>query len=787
MSSDDQERLSIHVSGVVQGVGFRPFVYNLAVKNSLVGSVRNTSGGVDIEIQGKRPDVRRFVDAFESQLPPLAIINELVTQELEAKESPEDRFTIEASAVIPGQQKTVPADTAICADCRRELFDPHNRRFRYPFINCTNCGPRFTIIQGLPYDRPATTMAKFIMCQDCRREYEDPANRRFHAQPNACPDCGPALCFTGKQTDRSAACKIETSEEALREAHWRLKAGEIIAARGLGGFHLLCDACNEEAVRRLRRLKGRYAKPLAVMMPGLDAIRQFCRVNAEEESLLSSPAAPIVLLKRTGPRQVADSIAPGTSELGVMIPYTPLHYLLLSDFGGPVVATSGNRADEPIAIDNDEAVERLNDIADGFLLHNRPIESRYDDSVSRSFGGSVMMVRRSRGYAPLPLILPFSASTPVLACGAQLKNTFCLVEGNRAFVSQHIGDLDDLDALDHFNTSLEKFLQLFSITPQIVAHDMHPDYLSTAVANEFARAHDLQTVSVQHHHAHIVSCMVEHEIETPVIGVAFDGLGYGTDGTFWGGEFLISDWKSFERKAFFEPVPLPGGNTAVRQPWRMALSYLLQSPTKDVRALELLRSGISETVNEVTFNAVRKQIETRFNAPLTSSCGRLFDAVSALLGICTTALYEGQAAVELETMAAGSAGDGDVPAAADIYPYDFGLTGGQYVISPFGIVEAVAAERRQGFSRPEIAAKFHHTMADVVLRVCERLRKDTGIGDVCLSGGVFQNMLLLKESIQLLSSAGFNAVVQRRVPTNDGGVSLGQAVVALASLNAIGR
>ncbi len=776
-------RLVIQVTGVVQGVGFRPFVYNLAARYSLGGYVRNTSGEVEIELQGSAGQVKQFLAALSSQQPPLAIINSIQITELPVLEQPQEKFTIQSSTSKDSRTRTVPPDTATCACCFKELFDPDNRRFRYPFINCTNCGPRFTIIQSLPYDRPATTMSTFAMCNLCQSEYDDPGDRRFHAQPNACPTCGPSLTFVEPNKQ-----EIRDSHAALDEAVRRLSTGGIIAAKGLGGFHLLCDANNEESVLRLRRVKGRYGKPMALMMRNLEMVRIHCQLAEAEAALLSGTASPIVLVKKSSGSNLSAEVAPGVDEWGVMLPYTPLHHLLLADLNRPLIATSGNRTDEPICIDNDEALHRLADIADAFLLHNRPIESRYDDTVTRVWSGVEFIVRRSRGYAPLPINLPFTAEVPVLACGAHLKNTFCLIDGNRAFVSQHIGDLDNRMALDHFHESLTKFLQLFSISPQLVAHDLHPDYLSTEIATQFAAAHNIPAHPVQHHHAHIVACMIEHNVKEPVIGVAFDGLGLGPDGVLWGGEFLICTWNSWQRRAFFQPVALPGGSAAIKQPWRMALSYLQTSHGQGSSALAALADQLSGQVDRKTFNLVSKQMDSGVNSPLTSSCGRLFDAVSALLGVCPLTSYEGQAAIELEALARSF--DQGSPGASgeelvDRYDYELEQQSQMFIIKPFPILDAVTTQLQQKVPLPLIAATFHRTIADIILQICLSLRCEDGLSQVCLSGGVFQNMLLLHETRQRLEKANFTVYTPQRLPANDSGVSLGQAVVALSQSNAI--
>ncbi|MBI4532959.1 MAG: carbamoyltransferase HypF, partial [Candidatus Melainabacteria bacterium] len=771
--------------GIVQGVGFRPFVYNLACSKFLSGFVRNTCSGVAIEVQGPARCVADFLDLLKTQAPPLAKIEHLITQEVPCCLNLLDRFYIQDSNVSLGDGQAIPPDTATCNECLQELFDSANRRYRYPFINCTGCGPRFSIIKALPYDRASTTMDSFQMCKQCAKEYHDPSNRRFHAQPNACWVCGPKLAF--HQTNPQPTFDILEPELAIDATISHLKTGHIVAVKGLGGFHLLCDASNEDAVIRLRQRKGRYAKPLAVMMLDIEMVRQFCVVNLKEKTLLLSTQRPIVLLKKLPSYRLANSVAPNINHLGVMLPYTPLHHILLTDFNAPLVATSGNQSEEPIAIDNQEAITSLAHIADAFLVHNRLIKARYDDSVAKVFNSVELVLRRSRGYAPLPIELSFATRVPVLACGGQLKNTFCLVDKNKAFVSQHIGDLENEESLQHFHDSLNHMCTLFSIKPEVIAHDLHPDYLSTAAARQLAHALNIPTIGVQHHHAHIVSCMAEHHINQPVIGVAFDGLGYGTDGTAWGGEFLVCTWSNFERKAYFQPVPLPGGTQAIKNPWRTALGYILgidRRPTSSFAPfIETLRADFGQE----TIAVVEKQIAKCLNAPLTSSCGRLFDAMAALIGVCRQASYEAQAAMQLEALATDDKFQTNMhyPKRANLYPYQLTSIGCAYVIEPRPILESAFCDLQNGVSTNSIAARFHHTIVDIVLEVCRTLRLDTGIETVCLSGGVFQNTYLLQQAVACLQKNHFQVFIPQKLPTNDGGLSLGQAVSALANLNLI--
>jgi hydrogenase maturation protein HypF len=817
--------LCLRVSGTVQGVGFRPFVYSLATAHGLSGFVRNSGGLVDIVLQGRSVAIDVFLAELKSKAPPLAVIDQIQVlpdaAEMLAEVLPGSagcgqaavppapgRFVILPSRQAASAYQMVPPDTATCADCCRELFDPGDRRYRYPFINCTNCGPRFTIIRSLPYDRPATTMAAFPMCPACKAEYDDPANRRFHAQPNACPDCGPSLTFVSsapnsKSCDAAAggAASNDAETGAAREAVTCLRAGKTIALKGLGGFHLACDATCNQAVDLLRQRKHREGKPLAVMFPSLAMLKEYCAVTPEEEKILTGSRRPIVLVRsldEPGGLPLAAGVSPGLDVVGAMLPYTPVHHILLADFAGPLVMTSGNLSEEPICIDNEEALERLEGLCDGFLFHDRLIEARYDDSVVRVVGGVERVIRRARGYAPELLRLPLAAELPVLAFGAQLKNTFCFIDGERAFLSQHIGDLDNLETEEHFLAALDKYVALFKLEAKLVTCDMHPDYLSTRLAQNYARQHNLPLVAVQHHHAHIVSCMMEHGLTEPVIGVSFDGLGWGMDGTAWGGEFLVADLGNFTRAGCFRPVPMPGGELAIKQPWRMALGYLLaaEQPGAQPGCSDAMAARFNEAMvrqfGEQAVRIIRQQIERGINAPATSSCGRLFDAVSALAGICLEASYEGEAAVLLE-VCARQHGECDEEA------YSFMITERQqpsgapeeasgsgqvdFYIEPASILAGVCGDLLKGEQPGKIAWKFHATVAEIALAACVRLRLQRQINRVCLGGGVFQNAILLEQATRLLVARGFEVFTPGRVPANDGGLSLGQAVVAASVSN----
>jgi hydrogenase maturation protein HypF len=753
-------RILVRVEGVVQGVGFRPFVYSLATRTGLAGHVGNDSAGVFIEIEGSAPAVGEFLVLLEAEAPPLARIERVSTHPMTDDGSA--GFYIAPSEPGGQRQALVSADSATCDDCLAELADPGDRRFRYPFINCTNCGPRFTIVRDVPYDRPLTTMAEFAMCPACEAEYEDPADRRFHAQPVCCAECGPALRLLDSAGGLLDAAGGE--REVLRAAAGVLTSGQVLAVKGLGGYHLAVDAGNAAAAALLRARKHREDKPFAVMVPEVSAARQLCEVNDAAESLLVSGRRPIVLLPRLASAAIAESVAPGTRDLGVMLPYTPLHHLLLRATGRPIVLTSGNVSDEPICYSDADALERLGGIADAFLLHDRAIHMRTDDSVVRAFRGREMVLRRSRGYVPEPLRLGGSPlRRPVLGCGAELKNTFCLGKESRAFMSHHIGDLENYETYESFASGVEHFQRLFDVSPEIVAHDLHPEYLSTKYALELP---GVSLMGVQHHHAHIASCMADNSFEGPVIGVAFDGTGYGLDGTIWGGEFLLADLASFTRAGYLEPVPMPGGAAAIRQPWRMAAAYLgaVLEPA-DAAGLDVARR------NAERWDAVLAMARKGLNSPVTSSAGRLFDAVAAVLGVRDEIRYEGQAAVELEQLADPAVLDG----------YSCAMSDGEEIrVAGSDLVAEVVTDLRGGGARPVVAARFHNGVANAIARVCSVLRARTGRDVVALSGGVFQNLLLLTRTVVLLEDQGFRVLVHSRVPPNDGGISLGQVAVAAA-------
>jgi hydrogenase maturation protein HypF len=816
----------IHITGVVQGVGFRPFVFGLATRLALRGRVRNTSAGVDIEVDGSRDALEAFVSALRAEAPPLARIDSIQVEPRIANGFA--AFEIVHSEPIAGAFQPLSPDVSVCPACLREMLDPTDRRYRYPFINCTHCGPRFTIIKDIPYDRPLTTMAAFEMCPDCAAEYADPRDRRFHAQPTACPECGPQVWLVMKQdTDEGGLTRMKeeirvhpresashsslSGEEAIRQARHLLAQGKIVAVKGLGGFHLACDATNADAVAELRRRKGRVDKPFALMMPDPETVERFCEVNDTERALLQSPQRPIVLLNKRADQLISPLVAPGQRTLGVMLPYTPLHYLLMADgrwqmadgrrqtgsersssdapsaIGhrlSALVMTSGNFSEEPIATDNDDALTRLAPLADAFLLHNRDIHVRCDDSVVRVLsaasvgteagsGAGVYPLRRSRGYAPYPVKLPFDAP-PILATGAELKNTFCVTRGEYAFLSHHIGDMENYETLRSFEQGVAHFERLFRIRPEMIAYDLHPNYLATRYALDRAEREGIRAVGVQHHHAHVAACMAENGLtgERPVIGVAFDGTGYGTDGAIWGGEFLVADTRGFERAAHLAYARLPGGDAATRHPYRTALSCLRQAGIEWSNDLPPV-----EAAGERLLSAINHQLCTGLNAPPTSSMGRLFDAVASIAGVRQTVNYEGQAAIELEALVDATERG---TYTFEIIDHQDDGTHGPRLLSATPVVRAVVDDVRAGVPPSIIAARFHNGLAQLILDVCSRIRDERSLNEVALSGGVFQNITLLTHTLDRLSQAGFVVYIHHLVPPNDGGLALGQAAIAAA-------
>jgi hydrogenase maturation protein HypF len=791
-----RERRKIEVMGIVQGVGFRPFVYSLAQRHGLTGWVRNDVEGVQIEIEGSPTEMDRFLRAIETEPPPLAVVEHVFWRPCPARG--EREFRIQESQGGKRRNALLSPDCAVCTDCLRELTDPADRRYRYPFINCTNCGPRFTITRSVPYDRAMTTMAGFPMCAACLHEYEDPSDRRFHAQPNACPHCGPKarLCYA---TGRELLCA-----DAVSQAAALLKSGAILAVKGLGGYHLACNPFNRCAVDLLRERKARQDKPFALMVHDLDQARSLCRIRPEEETLLLSPARPIVLLERRPDSGVAAETAPRQRTLGIMLAYTPLHHLLLNDVGFPLVMTSGNRSDEPIAYQDDEALSQLGSIADYFLIHNRPIHMRCDDSIARVSSTTAhgagnqegwtpgtpaalsipsppvpTLLRRSRGYAPAPLRMVTRFPRHILACGGELKNTFCLAKEDHVFLSHHIGDLENYETLRSFRDGIEHYGRLFDIQPELVAFDLHPEYLSTKYARELEEQ-GMPVFGVQHHHAHIAACLADNgrPDDECVIGVAMDGTGYGTDGAIWGGEFLVGSIAAgFARRAHLANMPLPGGEAAIRQPWRTAIAQLIRL-YGEAGAMRLALPLVA-WAGERNIHVIAGLQNHHINTPLTSSAGRLFDAVAAIVEVpgSKQTTYEGQAAIELEIAAYGVNWSGHG------YPFHLRSEGENWVVDTDVLLRSVAEDAMGGKAIGEIAARFHRTLAEIVVATCMRIRAahsspGSDLVAVALSGGTFQNRLLLEQTAEMLAQHGFCVHQHRRVPTNDGGICLGQAVLA---------
>ncbi len=753
------QRAKAIINGIVQGVGFRPFIYQLAKKKGLGGYIANTSMGVDIEVEGELGEIENFFQEIHTRKPPLARIVHIERQYLPPQHYKD--FVIRKSLVQAHRSALVAPDVGVCDDCLREMNDPRDHRYRYPFINCTNCGPRYTIIKDIPYDRDKTSMASFLMCEKCRKEYEDPVDRRFHAQPNACWKCGPIV-----RLYQSSNRPVE-GVDPISETCKLLKSGKIIGIKGLGGFHLAVDATDGKAVERLRERKHREEKPLALISPSIERIEQYAYVSPLEAQVLQSPQSPIVLLRKKEQNAISSEVAPRSCCFGVMLPYAPLHHLILQEGFLALVLTSGNISEEPIAIDNKEAFRRLSGIADYFLVHNRDIYLRNDDSVVRVLGQKVRMIRRSRGYVPVPVTLD-RGIRPTLACGPFLANTVCLGKGNNAFLSQHVGDLENLETFEAFERTIDHLKAILEIDPEVIAYDLHPDYLSTQYATKQT---GVRKVGVQHHHAHIASCMAENGITGPVIGLAMDGTGYGTDGTVWGGEILLTNFHSFERVGHFQNVSLPGGEAAIREPWRMALEYLHHAFGKGLFDLPI---EFVKRLDPKKAKIILTMIEKNINSPQTSSCGRLFDGVAALLGLRDRAFYRGQAAVELEMEMGGGKGS---------YSVVIGEEGEELIIPHGPIIRGVISDLIEGIDRRTISRKFHNTLVRLFTDTCIKLRDRRNLNRVALSGGVFQNAFLLAELEKVLLDLGFEVYTHSVVPTNDGGISLGQIMVANAVLD----
>jgi hydrogenase maturation protein HypF len=757
-------RRVVTVSGLVQGVGFRPFVTVLARRVGLAGFVRNQGGVVVIEVEGEDSALDCFLGELCQHVPPLARVGDVSW--ISKAEQGGLGFTIQPSLMSAVEPVSIAPDIATCDRCLKELFDPTDRRFGYALLNCTHCGPRLTIVTAAPYDRPRTTMKAFAMCPACRQEYEEPTDRRFHAQPIACPECGPQLIALDSRGLRiNTDCPIEYAAKAL-------VSGRIGALKGIGGFHLACHARSESAVWELRQRKHRDAKPLAIMVRDVAAVRRVCEVSAQEAALLSSPARPIVLLRRR-PGAVAVEVAPRNPCLGVMLPYTPLHHLLLQAVGDtPLVMTSGNWSDEPIAYEDQDALERLSGLADFFVIHNRPIHLRCDDSVVRSVGGHPLPLRRSRGYGPLPIPIPVRCPRPILALGGQLKSTFALGRDQQAVLSHHLGDLNDFTAYRGYEQVIAHYERLFSIEPELIVHDLHPDYATTRYALE--RSRPVARLAVQHHHAHLASCLAEHGLDEPVIGVIFDGAGFGADGAVWGGEFLVGDYCGYRRAAHLRYVPMPGGEQAIRETWRMALAHLVDA------GIECNRPAWD--VPQKTIATVRRMITRRFNAPMTSSAGRLFDTVAVLAGLQSSVDYEGQAAMELEWLATDTPADDTYPFSV-LPPANASTQQLPLEIDTRPLISAVVDDVSSGCATALIARRFHSTIVEIIVKVCKNIGQQQGLDAVALSGGVFMNALLLGEVVPRLEQQGFRVYRHQLVPPNDGGLCLGQLVIAAARQN----
>ncbi len=755
--TNHRERHVLRVVGLVQGVGFRPHVHALATRLGLTGSVQNRTGDVWIEIEGDPRTLAEFTVQLERTPPPLAHIKSLERTRVPPQH--DASFTIHASlgdATHPGE---IPPDIATCPACLRELRDPNDRRHGHPFINCTDCGPRLTIIKNLPYDRERTTMAGFAMCPRCRAEYDDPSNRRFHAQPVACPDCGPTLRLTDNHGTTLAG-------DPIPELARRLAAGAIATIKGIGGYHLACDATDEQTVQRLRILKHRDEKPFAIMVRDLTAAESLAHLDDAARSSLTAPARPILLAPRRDSTSIAASVAPDTDLLGLLFPYTPIHHQLLA-LTGPLVMTSGNLSDEPIVHLDDEAITKLGTIADVFLVHDRPIVAACEDSVVRFAADGPILLRRARGHAPLSEPLPIPLRVPTLAVGGQLKSVFALGRGATATLSPHLGDLDAAPAHAAFLIMVERFEQLLRIHPACIVHDLHPDYAPTRYALERAASDGVPLLAVQHHHAHMAACMAEHGLREPVIGVTFDGLGYGDDGTLWGGEFLVGDLATVRRAAHLAPIGMPGGGAALREPRRMAIAWLLAA------GVDLHDNPFSRGLPRPFLALIEQLITRKINTPTTTSIGRLFDAVAALNGVCNHTSFEGQAAMRLESLAAQSPDELG-------YPVDLVHSSDTLVLDPRPLIRAVVADRTAGIAPTRIARRFHTALVDAVVATCTVLREATGLTRVVLSGGVFNNAILACETPAALARAGFTAHRHRRIPPGDGGLALGQLAVAAA-------
>jgi hydrogenase maturation protein HypF len=774
-------REEIRVKGIVQGVGFRPTVYRLAKVCGLKGDVCNDGEGVLIRVAGSEEKITEFVDKLYQECPPLARINDLIRSEY-LGDFDFDDFVISHSVNTVVKTEISP-DAATCSQCQREIFDPFSRYFRYPFTNCTHCGPRLTIIRAIPYDRNNTSMVKFPICGDCATEYQDVENRRFHAQPVACFKCGPSA-WLERADGKPVIADMFSMLDDVDAVCTLLQKGEIVAIKGLGGFNLACDATQETAVQKLRERKKRYHKPFALMARDINIISEYCYIFDLEKTLLTSPAAPIVLLKIKEDKKLALSVAPGQNTLGFMLPYTPLHHLILRRMKNPIVLTSGNISDEPQCITNEDAKEKLGKIADYFLLHNRDIVNRVDDSVVRVIDDKIQTLRRARGYAPAPIILPsgFEKVPPILAMGSELKNTFCLLREGEAILSQHLGDLENAAAFNAYQETLNLYLNLFEHKPEIIAIDKHPEYLSSKLGKDLAASNEIKLNEIQHHHAHIAACLAENHIPLntePVLGIAFDGLGYGEDGNLWGGEFLLANYQKFQRVATFKPIAMIGGEQAIYQPWRNTYTHLNSAFNWEEIKHKYADLEIIKFLEQKPLKLLNQMIEKGINSPLASSVGRLFDAVAAAIGICREECsYEGQAAIEMEATANVNILNKDEETIN--YPFRFEKLDKIYYIDLAPMWEGILQDLKQQISPSEIAAKFHITLAIFITEIVKQLSQEYKINQVALTGGVFQNRILLEKTTKHLKKLGINILTHSIVPANDGGLSLGQAVIAAA-------
>ncbi|HMA63342.1 MAG TPA: carbamoyltransferase HypF [bacterium] len=758
----------IIVRGIVQGVGFRPFIYNLAKKYGIKGYVFNSSEGVEIKVQGRKQNIIDFQSEIQDSAPSPSMITSIRRNKLSKKKPSYGEFQIKPSKSLENQHTHLPPELNVCEDCLKELFDPNDRRYFYPFINCTNCGPRFTITKKMPYDRVSTTMSKFEMCPECRSEYKAPPNRRFHAQPNSCFQCGPKLeLYDNAKHVLNNSNSPQDSKKLFQKMASLLQEGEILSIKSNGGFHLACNALDDDAVNRLRDNKYRFDRAFALMFPDISTIKKYCHVSDDEEQLLISFTRPIVLLKRKAEHSVSPSVAPNNNYLGVMLPYNPIQFLLFHYFDKPLVMTSGNISGEPIIVDNDRALEKLSQIASYHCLHNRDIHMRCDDSVYRIFRQKRYPIRRSRSFVPESININYELNKPILACGAERKNTFAVAKQNDIWLSQHIGDLENLAALNSYESSIEHFLNVFSVQPEIIAHDLHPDYLSTQYANNYDG--DISRIAIQHHHAHAVSCMVENEITDPTIAILLDGTGAGPDGTIWGGEILLAELSDYRRLAHFDYIKMPGGISAIHNPWEMAVSYLFSIYGSDLKKFELPFID-----NDIHLELIIKMLEQEINTPLTSSCGRLFDGVAALAGIRKEINYEGQAAIELEQkITTGSNKSYQMYIDSDPKPM---------IIKWDEMFPQIVQDVLDNVSRETISLKFHNALASVLLKAALELRQSENINRIVLSGGVFMNMYLLDRLVNLLRNKNFEVYWHNKVPANDGGIALGQTVIADAKL-----